>query len=452
MKKLLRSHLWHYMLGLLLIGLFVVSCQQGNDDDDDSSSNSNTDTTMVDDSDDTIAQNAQKLVEEGRQIFRFDTFGDEVFWSETLKLHEAIAGSEFGGIGEGLSASAALSVGLKVDVTALPESLQQQLAAGEVDLEATATTMALLQLNAVVGVQGQFDDTGNLSSVGLTCAVCHSTVDDSFADGIGYRLDGWPNRDLNVGAIIALSPDLSVPSGRLGVSEEALKSVLNGWGVGKFDAAVFIDGKASVGPTLIPPAFGLAGVNLATHTGWGSVTYWNAFVANLEMGGQGTFFDTRLNDNLRFPVAAANNLGDVRSSQDLITSKLAALHFYQLAIPAPEPSAGSFDATSASRGQALFNEKAGCASCHVPPLFTEPGYNLHTAEEIGIDDEQAQRSPAQGYRTTPLKGLWSHTKGGFYHDGRFAMLADVVDHYDNHFALGLTDQEKSDLEQYLLSL
>jgi hypothetical protein len=293
--------------------------------------------------------------------------------------------------------------------------------------------------------------------MGISCALCHSTVDDSFAPGIGHRLDGWANRDLNVGAIVALAPDLSVVTNLLGVDAATLRTVFNSWGPGKFDAQVLLDGKAfrpdgKSAATLIPPAFGLAGVNLGTSTGFGSTTYWNAFVANLEMHGQGTFFDPRLNDPVKFPVAAKAGFGNVRGGPDLITSKLAALHYYQLAIPAPIAPEGSFDLAAAARGQALFNNQAKCATCHVPPLFTEPGWNMHTPEDIGIDDFQSGRSPDNRYRTAPLKGLFAHTKGGFYHDGRFATLGAVVEHYDNFFKSGLTAQQRNDLVEYLKSL
>ena len=399
---------------------------------------------------------ALSMIEDGQNIFRFDTFGDEEFWGDALKLHRAIQGESFGGVGPGVSPSAALGVGLKVDAEALPRKLRGQLRNGQVDLDDPATTLALLELNAVVGVTGFFDDAGSLRSVGLQCALCHSTVDDSLAPGIGRRLDGWANRDLDVGAIIALAPDLSVVTTLLGVDDATVRTVLNAWGPGKFDAQLFLDGKAlrpdgKSGATLIPPAFGLAGVNLSTWTGFGSATYWNAFVANLEMHGKGTFYDPRLNDPLQFPVAAGAGFGNVRSTPDLITPKLAALHFYQLAIPAPTPPEGSFDAQAAQRGEAVFNGR-GCAGCHVPPLFTEPGWNMHTAEEIGIDDFQAGRSPDRRYRTTPLRGLFTHQKGGFFHDGRFATLRNVVDHYDGAFGLGLSEQEKSDLIEYLKSL
>ncbi len=407
--------------------------------------------------DNVIAQNAQKMIEEGRRIFRFDTFGDEAFWGDALKLHQAIAGAKLGGVGPGVSPKTALAVGLKVDMDVLPPDLVEQIKAGKVNLDDPATTLALLKLNAVVGVTGFFKEDGGLRSMGIQCALCHSTVDNAFAPGIGHRLDGWPNRDLNVGAIVALAPDLKVVTGLLGVNRATVEKVLKSWGPGKFDAEIFMDGKAfrpdgKSAATLIPPAFGLAGVNLHTFTGWGSVTYWNAFVANLEMHGKGTFFDPRLNDAKQFPVAARARFGNVRSTPDLVTAKLAALHFFQLAIPAPKPPDGSFDREAAGRGQAVFEGRAKCAACHVPPLYTEPGWNMHTGREIGIDDFQANRAPDKRYRTTPLRGLFARTKGGFYHDGRFPDLPAVVEHYNRFQKLNLTEQQKKDLIEYLKSL
>ena len=421
-----------------------------------------------------IAQNSMRMLAEGRHTFRFDTFGDEAFWGDTLQLHRAIEGQKFGGVGPGVSPKTALSVGLKVDVDALPEDLQEQIRAGQVNLDDPGTTLALLKLNAVVGLTGLFNPDGTLRSMGIQCALCHSTVDNSFAAGIGHRLDGWANRDLNVGVIVSLAPNLQPVANVLGVDVPTLKAVLASWGPGHFDAEVFMDGKAvhtdasgvNRAAALIPPAYGLAGVNLHTWTGWGSVTYWNAFVANLEMHGVGTFFDERLDNAQQFPLGARDRSGHVSNpGNDQITGKLAALQFYQLSIPAPTAPAGSFDPAAAARGQALFNGKAQCATCHVPPLFTEPGNNIHTPSEIGIDDFQANRAPAyvigdargnpvvvHGYRTAPLKGVWAHQKGGFFHDGRFATLNDVVNHYDTTFTLNLTPQEKSDLVQYLLSI
>jgi len=406
--------------------------------------------------DNAVNNHALRKVERGRNLFRFDTFGDEDFWGGTLQIHEAIEGKKLGGIGPGVDPATALALGLKVDQDALPASVIRALRQGQVDLRDPAVTLALLKLNAVVGLTGFFGGSGRLNSVGIQCAICHSTVDNSLAPGIGHRLDGWANRDLNVGAIVNLSPDLSSVAKLLNVDQATVRKVLLSWGPGKFDAALFMDGKAfhdgKSAATLIPPAFGLSGVNLHTWTGWGSVTYWNAFVANLEMHGKGTFYDPRLADPARFPVAAENGFDNVRSAVDLITPKLADLHFYQLALDAPPAPPGSFDRIAAQRGKETFNGQAQCSTCHVPPLFTEPGWNMHTAEEIGIDDFQASRAPDDRYRTSPLKGLWTHTKGGFYHDGRFATLLDVVNHYNHVKSLHLTDQEKSDLVEYLKSL
>jgi hypothetical protein len=404
-----------------------------------------------------ILNDARHAIAQGRQIFRFDTFGDEVFWGDTIKLHQAIQGARFGGVGPGVSPKTALAVGLKVDVDALPRAVVDRLKSGKIDLDDPANTLALLKANAVVGVTGRFDANGRLRTMGVQCALCHSTVDDSLTHGIGHRLDGWANRDLNVGAIINLAPDLGAVANLLGTSEANVRTVFAAWGPGKFDAELLLDGKGfrpdgKSAATLIPPAFGLAGVNLHTWTGWGSVPHWNAFVANLEMHGRGTFYDPRLNDPAQFPVAARNNFGNVRSDPDLISPKLPALHFYQLAIVAPAPPAGSFNGKAALVGKRVFEGKARCAGCHVAPTFTEPGWNLHTAQDIGIDDFQANRAPDKRYRTAPLKGLWTHAKGGFYHDGRFPTLLDVVNHYDGHFNLGLSDEEKAALVEYLKSI
>ena len=404
-----------------------------------------------------VGQNAARMIEEGRRIFRFDTFGDEVWFGDTLKLHQAIEGSKHGGVGPGVSPKTALAVGLKVDMDAIPPALVEQLKAGKVDLDDPATTLALLKINSVVGVTGFFNQDGSLRSIGVQCAFCHSTVDNAFTAGIGHRLDGWPNRDLNVGAILALAPNVQAIANLLGVDTATVLKILNSWGPGKYDAELNADGKGlrpdgKSAATVLPAAFGQAGVNLATYTGWGSVTYWNAYVANLQMHGVGTFFDPRLNNGAQYPAASKTHYGVVRNTPDQITSKLAALHFYQLAIPAPTPPEGSFNKEAAARGQVLFGGKAQCASCHVPPLFTEPGWNMHSAADIGIDDFQANRSPDKRYRTTPLRGLWAHQKGGFYHDGRFPTLQSVVEHYNQTFKRNLTDQEISDLVEYLKSL
>ena len=400
---------------------------------------------------------ARRMIAEGRQIFRFDTFGSEAFFGDALQLHQAIAGEKNGGVGAGVSPKTALAVGLKVDVDALPAALVAQIRAGKVNLDDPATTLALLKLNAVVGLTGKFDNSGRIRSLGTQCAFCHSNVDDSFAPGIGKRLDGWANRDLNVGAIVSLAPSLKPFTDLLGVDEATVRKVLASWGPGRYDAVLDKDGKAfrpdgGQAGTLIPPAFGLAGVNLHTWTGFGSVPYWNAYVAVTQMHGSGTFFDQRFSDKEQYPVSARTGSGNTRGTPDRVTSKLAALHFYQIAIPAPKAPEGSYNKAAAARGKAVFNERGQCATCHVPPLFTEPGHNLHTPAEMGIDSFQADRSPTRMYRTAPLAGLWTHQKGGYYHDGRFATLRDVIEHYNRNFRLGLNDQEKGDLIEYLKSI
>src|SRR5713101_184695 len=410
---------------------------------------------------DAVKSAAASVIDEGRQTFRFDTFGDEAFWGDTLKIHQALEGSARGGVGGGVGPATALAVGLKADSDVLPASLINDLEANRVNLDDPGVTLQLLDLSAVVGVKGFSNGAGGLQKVGITCALCHSTVDDTVAPGIGKRLDGWPNRDLNVGAIVNLSPDLTVVANLLGVPEATVRTVLTSWGPGKFDAELFLDGQAfqpggtKSAATLPPPAFGLRGVNLHTFTGWGSLTQWNAFVANLEMHGVGHYTDSRLDDAGKFPVAASNNMGHTvppLGGADLITSKLGALEFYQLALDAPTPPAGSFDSAAAARGKTVFEGPAKCATCHVPPLYTDAGWNMHSNTEIGIDDFQASRSPDGKYRTTPLRGLFAHAKGGFYHDGRFATLDDVVAHYDTALVLGLTPGQKTGLVEYLKSL
>jgi hypothetical protein len=408
--------------------------------------------------DDATTDNANKMLEEGKQTFRFETFGDETYWTDALQIDKAIAGEKNGGVGAGLSPKAALAAGLKVDMDVIPADVAAAIKAGKVNLDDPAVTLTLLQLNAVVGVKGTFDAKKNLVSIGLTCASCHSTVDNAFMPGIGHRLDGWANRDLNVGAIVSMAPNLKPITDALGVDVATVKKVLASWGPGKFDAELNLDGKAfrpdgKSAATLIPEAFGHAGENLHTWTGgWGDVTYWNAYVANLELSGRGTFYDERFNDAKQYPVAAKANLGNKRNTPDMVTDKLAALQFYQLAIPAPKAPDSIFNKEGAQRGMLLFNGKAKCASCHVPPLFTEPGWNTHKPSDIGIDDFQANRSPDKTYVTQGLKGLWTHMKGGFYHDGRFATLMDVVNHYNDFKKLALTDAEKKDLVEYLKSL
>jgi hypothetical protein len=441
------------LLGMLTVLLFVVlisniQCTNSTADDE----------VAAVTPEDPISANAKRMIEEGRQIFRYETFGDEAYWSTALQLDKAIAGAKNGGVGAGLSPKAALAAGLKVDMDAIPADVAAAIKAGKVNLDDPAVTLTLLQLNAVVGVKGTFDNNKKFLSIGLTCASCHSTVDDAFAPGIGHRLDGWANRDLNVGAIVSMAPNLKPLTDALGVDEATVKKVLASWGPGKFDALLNLDGKAfrpdgKSGATLIPEAFGHAGHNNHTWTGgWGDITYWNAFVANLELNGQGNFYDERLSDAKKYPVAAKLGFGNKRNSPDLVTEKLAALQFYQLAIPAPKAPDSIYNKAAAARGMVVFNDKAQCATCHIPPLFTEPGWNTHTPSDIGIDDFQSNRSPDNTYVTQGLKGLWTHMKGGFYHDGRFATLMDVVNHYNDFKKLSLTEPEKKDLVEYLKSL
>jgi hypothetical protein len=404
---------------------------------------------------DPVESGAVATGRQGKQTFRYETFGDEAFWGGQLLLHEAIAGAANGGVGPGVSPQTALSLGLKVDVDALPRDLRRSIAAGHVDLTNPATTLALLKLNAVIGLTGIFDSKGAIESLGIQCALCHTQVDDSFAPGIGHRLDGWPNRDLNVGAIIAAAPTLAPFSSMLGVTDDALRGVLNGWGVGKFDPFVFLDGKATrpdggSAAVLIPPLFDLQGVGLMTWNGWSGIASWVPLVANLELHGQGVFSDSRLNNATQFPVAAGNHLGRVTHSPDLVTPKLPGLLAYVQSIPAPSPPPGFFDPTKAALGQTLFT--AHCTGCHTPPINTLPGWNLVSPTAVGVDTFQADRSPNLGYRPPPLHAIFTQTKGGFFHDGRFATLNDVVAHFNTQFNLALTDDQQADLVEYLKSL
>jgi cytochrome c5 len=417
---------------------------------------------------------ATRLVAEGRDVFRNDTFGDEAVWGGVLGLQKAIEGSKLGGVGPGVSPKTALALGLKVDATKIPAKVAAAIKAGKVNLDDPAVTVTLLKLNAVVGVKGFFDSKGSMSSIGITCAVCHSTVDDSFAPGIGKRLDGWPNQDLNVGAIVAAAPNLKPLEDALGVDEATVKKVLLGWGPGFFNAELNLDGKA-IGPdgtshsaaTRIPSAFGKDGQNLHTwEGGWGSVTYWNAFVANLEMHGQGNFMDPRLDDKTKFPIAAAAGFGHTHpyvgegvlpvpsqpsGAKDQITEPLRALDAYQHSLPAPTPPRGSFDAAAAARGKAVFDGVGTCSSCHMGSLGTAPGYNAVKPSQVCIDSFAADRGPDGTYTIAPLQSLFTRSKRGFYHDGRFKTLLDVVNHYDSCFDLSLSAQQKSDLVEYLKS-
>ncbi|HYJ17848.1 MAG TPA: c-type cytochrome [Burkholderiales bacterium] len=368
------------------------------------------------------------VVEQGKQIFRFDTFGDETTWTDTLRLHEVIRTA--------VDPKTALSVGLKVDAEALPPSVVKGIQNGSISLTSPDTTVALLKLDAVVGVKGKVETINGkdtLTRVGITCALCHSTVDNSFTAGIGKRLDGWPNRDLNPGAIIALSPALS----------EAKKAIYNSWGPGKYDPRFNLDGKN--GPQVIPPAYGLQGIHRITSTGDGKdIAYWNRYVGVTQMGGHGTFSEPRTN------VHVTNGV------DDRITSKLPALQAYQLTLPAPRPPDGSFDADAASRGKLVFNGPGKCATCHSGNEFTDANARLHPATDVVSEPEPngapsyASRSATRQYRTAPLRGLWQHPP--YFHNGSAPTLEAVVRTYNSRKALGLSDKQIADLTQYLKSL
>ena len=368
----------------------------------------------------------------GQAIFRFDTFGDEQLWTDVLRMHEVIAT---------VPPATALAVGLKIDVEALPPAVKAALRAGKVDLTDPAVTVELLRLNAVVGVQGKVSDTGRLATVGITCALCHSSVDDSFAPGIGRRLDGWANTDLNVGAIVALSPAL----------DPGTKAEFNAWGPGKYDPRHHaFDGTNLLAlnspslPIVLPPIYGLQGVGFETFSADGPISYWNAYVGVGQMGGQGTFHDPRIGLS-------------ITQRPDLVTPKLPALLDYQLSLRTPEPPSGSFDREAARRGRRLFRGEAGCATCHQGPQFTDvlsgPSRTapfLHDPSEVGTDPAYALRTATGKYRTTPLRGLWQHAP--YFHDGSAPDLLAVVNHYDRLFGLRLSRAQKADLVEYLKSL
>ena len=366
-----------------------------------------------------------ELVAQGRQIFRFDTYGDEIKWTDTLKMHEVISTA--------VDPVTALSVGLKVDAEALPPAVVQGIRNGSIDLKSPATTIALLKLNAVVGLKGTVVTVNGrdaLTRVGTTCALCHSTVDDSFAPGIGKRLDGWANRDLNPGAIIALSPAL----------DAAMKMVFNSWGKGRYDPRFNLDGVSK--PVVIPPAYGLEGIHSVTFTGDGTdPAYWNRYVAVTQMGGQGSFSEPRLKLNI------------TNGSADLVSGKLAALQAYQLSLKAPAAPDGSFDAIAAMRGKLLFNGAAKCASCHSGALLSDANSRLHSPGDSMAEPEApsyAARSATRQYRTAPLKGVWQHAP--YFHDGSAATLNDVAARYNTRQSLGLNPRDIADLAEYLKSL
>jgi hypothetical protein len=368
----------------------------------------------------------------GREIFRYDTFGDEQLWTDVLRMQEAVAG---------VDPATALAVGLKVDVEALPGEVVAALRAGQVDLTDPAVTIALLRLNAVVGVKGTVDDAGQLTRLGITCAFCHSSVDDSFGPGLGKRLDGWANTKLNVGAIVALSP----------VLDDATKAEFRTWGPGKydprhhaFDGTNIIPLNSPSLPIVIPSIFGLRGVGFETFSADGPISYWNAYVGVGQMGGRGTFIDPRIGLS-------------ITQTPDLVTPKLQALLDYQLSLDPPKPPAGSFDPVAANRGQRLFRNEAGCATCHQGPQFTDvlsgPVRSipfLHDPAEVGTEPLYAARTATGKYRTTPLRALWQHAP--YFHDGSAPDLLAVVNHYNRHFGLNLTDAQKADLVEYLKSL
>lgn len=377
--------------------------------------------------------NGKQALRDGQAIFRFDTFGDEQLWTDVLRMHDVIST---------VDPATALAVGLKVDVEALPPEIIAALQAGQVDLTDPAVTMELLRLNAVVGVKGTVNETGQLTSVGVTCALCHSSVDDSFAQGIGKRLDGWANIDLNVGAIVALSP----------VLDDATKAEFRTWGPGKYDPRHhYFDGTNIVPlnspslPIVIPPIYGLKGVGFETFTADGPISYWNAYVGVGQMGGHGNFSDPRI------------GIFIAQTPPDLVTPKLPALLDYQLSLRAPKAANESFDQAAASRGKRLFRNEAGCATCHQSPNFTDvlsgpaPGVPLlHDPAEVGTDPAYAARTATGKYRTTPLRGLLQHPP--YFHDGSAPDLLAVVNHYDQHFGLNLTAAQKADLVEYLKSL
>ena len=376
-------------------------------------------------SNDNSAAEQAALVAQGQQIFRFDTFGDETQWTDALRMHEVISAA--------VDPVTALSVGLKVDAEALPAAVVQGIQNGAVDLTSPTTTIALLKLNAVVGLKGTVETVNGqdtLTHVGITCALCHSTVDNSFAPGIGKRLDGWANRDLNPGAIIALSPAM----------DAAAKAALNSWGKGKFDPRHNIDGLSK--PVVIPPAYGLNGIHSVTFTGDGTeLAYWNRYVAVAEMGGHGTVSEPRL------------NLHITNGTDDLVTSKLPALQAYQLSLSAPPAPAGSFDASAAARGKLVFEGAGQCVSCHSGALFTDANSTLHAPSDSMAEPESpsyASRSASKQYRSSPLQGLWQHAP--YFHDGSAATLNDVASIYNTQRALGLTPQQLADLTEYLKSL
>jgi len=383
---------------------------------------------------DTSAADRAALLAQGQQTFRFDTFGDETKWTDVLQMPAVVSS---------VSPATALSVGLKVDSDAIPAGLAAAIQAGQVDLNDPANTVALVKLNAVIGVKGTVQNISGrdtLTRVGFTCALCHSTVDNAFAPGIGKRLDGWPNRDLDVGLIVSLSPNLQPLADALGTDVPTVKSVLTSWGPGKYDPRLNFDGQN--GPTVIPPAYGLAGINSVTFTGDGrDLQYWNRYVAVTQMGGHGSFSDARIGVNV------------TNGTDDLVSSKLEGLQAYQLSLAAPTPPAGNFNAAAAARGKVVFENQGQCATCHSGPEFTDANTRLHPPADSMAEPETpsyAARSATKLYRTSPLKGVWQHAP--YFHNGSAATLPDVVDTYNTKLGLGLSAPQAADLAEYLKSL
>jgi hypothetical protein len=357
-----------------------------------------------------------ELVAQGKTIFRYEDFANARFWTDTLRLHELV---------QQVDPATALSLGLKVDADAVPVEVLESVLATPALLEDPAVTRQLLAIDAVLGVKATVEN-DVVTRIGITCALCHSNVDDRVAPGIGSRVDGQPNRDLAVGTIVSLTPGLP----------DDLRSIYASWPAGFFDPRFNVDGISD--PIVIPPAYGLNGVSLETFTGEGPVSYWNAYVAVLEMHGRGDFSDPRL-----------GIVVDVPDEEDEVTPRLEALRQYQLSLEAPRPPAGTYDQAAAGRGRGVFMGKAGCGTCHEAPRLTDVPM-LHSPEETGMDSAYAQRGTTGRYRTTPLRGLWQNPP--YFHDGSAATLEAVVEHYDRELALRLTTFQKSDLIQYLLSL
>ena len=355
------------------------------------------------------------LAAEGQQIFRYDNFGDTVFWTGQLRLNE---------VAQALTPVQALGLGLKVDADAVPPAVLQAVLANPAALQDPATTRTLLSLNAVLGITAKVSG-DRVTSLGITCALCHSTVDNSVTAGIGHRLDGWPNRDLKVGAIVASAP---------GLPDGAFKNYLLTWPAGFYDARANLDGRFD-GPTTIPPAYGLREVPLETYTGEGPVSYWNAYVAVTQMHGQGVFSDPRLGIHIS------------PHGPDLVTPKLVPLRQYQFSLAVPHGPVT--DAAAVTRGQAVFTGAARCSTCHTGATFTDAPI-LHSPSEVPTEPTWADRSTTKKYRTTPLRGLIYHAP--YFHDGSAATLTAVVDKYDTFMHLGLSAEQKSDLVAYLSSL